>query len=173
MVFSLLILIFNVFFVFLILPGYFQINKNEEFFFGDINEFFQVYFPSIGISLLIIFTELFHVITVNTFIELLPSEDLKFYCFKMSTFITIITKLTRIFPSCIIILIKSFDQNIHNFLLGKQFVDDYEVSRPYNLLNLILFGLQSLNYIINFILLLSCPKLLKRSFMNRILANKI
>ena len=169
MTLSLLILIFNIFFCYLILPGYFPaVNEKEINILINVNELFQIYLPFIGIICLIIFTELFHAITVNMFIELLPSEDLKFCCFKMSTFITIITKLSRIAPSCIIISIKSIDKDIHSFLLGKEFAVHNNKSKPYNFCNLVLFGLQSLNYIICLILCLCCSKLLKRSFMNRV-----
>ena len=169
MVLSFFILLFHAFLGYLVLPGYFpKFNESDEILFTTKNEFFQIYLPLIGIILLIIFTELFHSITVNMFIELLPLEDLKFCCFKMSTFITIITKLSRIAPSCIIILIKSIDKDIHSFLLGKKFAEHNNKSKPYNFCNLVLFGLQSLNYIICFILCLCCSKLLKRSFMNRV-----
>ena len=167
MVLSFLILIFNFLFGFLILPEFLDQFVGK---FGN-EELFQIFLPFIGIVLLIIFTELFHVVTVNLFIELLPSEDLKFCCFKMSSCITIITKLSRISPSGIIILIKLYiERGIDNFIFGKQFVN---ASGSCNICNLALFGFQSLNYIFCFILCCCSSKLLKRSFMNRVLASKI
>ena len=169
MTLSLLILLFHFFFGFVILPGCFP-NINDASSISK-NKLYKIYFPIVGIILLIIFTELFHVATVNMFIELLPSQDLKFCCFKMSTLITIITKLARIIPFCIIILIESFDENIENFLLGVNFAVGNN-AKKYNLCNLVLFGLQSLNYIICFIVCLVSSKLLKKGFKNRILATR-
>ena len=173
MTFSFLIIIFNAFFGYLILPGYFpRIEEEDKFFIFNKNEIFQVYLPFIGVILLIILTELFHMITVNMFIELLPSEDLKFCCFKMSSIITIITKLTRIVPSVIITIITFKDDIITDLILSSHFADYNDKDKPFNLFNLTLFSFQTFNYFICFIVCLCSSKLLKRGFMNRILAEK-
>ena len=77
--------------------------------------------------------------------------------------------MARIVPIVIIILIELKVKSIKNFFLGEEFA----VKNRYNLCNLVLFSLQSLNYIICLIICCCSSKLLKKSFMNRILANKV
>ncbi len=131
---------------------------------------FQVYIPLVSICFLIILTEYFHVITINLFIRLVPTEDLKICCLNSSTVITIVTKFARLFPSLLIILnylVYPKIDGVENFLLGKNFGNTQGLK--FNFCNLIMFSLQGFNYFICIVLCIVNYSSLKPRSLTRIL----
>lgn len=60
------------------------------------------YFSPIGNPIMIIVADLFEIITVNLFIELLPIEEFKFYCFNSNSFILTTNKIARLLPGILL-----------------------------------------------------------------------
>ena len=80
--------------------------------FGDL--FIHVIFPQIITSGMFMLNEIYHIIIINIFIYLLPSEEIKICYIKLSSLINFVTKFVRIIP-CIIIIILYFSFNDEDF----------------------------------------------------------
>ena len=110
------------------------------------NLFISIIFPQIITSILFMLNEIYHIIIINIFIYLLPSEEIKFCCIKLSSLINFATKFIRIIPSIIIIILYfSFnDEDFENEIILNQ--------EELNYCNIFLFGMQSSIYLICFLL---------------------
>jgi len=131
-----ILFIFSLCFIVLIKP---DINI-----FGDL--FIHVIFPQIITSVMFMLNEIYHIIIINIFIYLLPSEEIKICCIKLSSLLDFITKFIRIIP-CIIIIILYFsfnDEDFENEIILNQ--------KELNYCNIFLFGAQSSIYLICFVL---------------------
>ena len=62
------------------------------------------YLCPIGNSLMIIMADLYEILTVNFFIELLPIEEFPFCCFRANCFISTISKAARLLPGLLFLL---------------------------------------------------------------------
>ena len=114
--------------------------------------------------IMILFNELYRVITINLFIRLLPSN--KIGNLDASTLINIVSKIGRIAPSLIILIYYSFfEKNQKYITLNK----DLKIDEGINIGKTIIFGLQSLFMLINFILFLCFFSYIKNRSINRIL----
>ena len=106
-----------------------------------------VIFPQIIIAVMFILNEIYHIIIINIFIYLLPSEEIKICSIKLSSLINFITKFARIIPSIIIIIL---------YILFKVEYFENEMiflnQEKLNYCNIFLFGTQSSIYLICFIL---------------------
>ena len=147
----------NIFFYYIIFP------------IKDINDLnnilYLIIFPTIGIICMIILNELFYIIIINLFIKLLPSEKIKFCCFKLSFVINFTTKIIRIIPSLIIVIFYFYDEN--KFKKYFSLIDDDK--NYFNYCNIILFGIQAFNQFFSIILCLFNSSSLKHSSRNRLL----
>ena len=151
-------------FILIILNGsfYFIVFKKKI-----INELISyVIFPGVGTFLIILINEVYHVIIINLFIQLFPTENIKFCCLNIATAINIITKITKLVPASIIIIyFKFYDNNFKSFLL----YENLEIC----FCNYILFGIQIINFIICLLLVIFNHSSLKSSYKNRLLSQKI
>ena len=124
-----------------------------------------VIFPAIGIFCIMILNEVYRAIIINLFIKLLPSEEIKLGCCKISFAIDFITKIVKLFPALIICL--SFIDN--------KFKDKFlfeEKTKGTHYCNYILLGIQIFLYLLCFIICISNRSSLKSSYRNRILTLK-
>ena len=64
----------------------------------------KAYLCPIGNSIMICVADLFEILTVNLFIELMPIEEFKFYCFSSNSFIITTSKTARLLPGLIYVL---------------------------------------------------------------------
>jgi len=156
------------------------INDNKE----ENKIWFSLRFPVIGDISLILFNELYHIICINLFIRLLPTEKMTFCGFQASTWLNIITKTARLIPSIIIVFtLKNFKeiQEIEDSailpdkkykaatLLGYHYDEYYYNFFNINLSASIIYGFQILFLLINFFLTLFYFSYLKNKAKNRIL----
>ena len=151
------------YFIFLFAPQTFKLNYNI---------YTQIY-PAAVTFFMIILNDLYHIIIINLFINLLPSEKMKICCFELSSMINFITKLIDMLPSIIIIifyLVYSNSQSKKSTFFKELISDGNEI--VYNLLNSVLFGIQLLIFIICFFICFCCNSFLRISSRNRI-RNKI
>jgi hypothetical protein len=115
----------------------------------DINIFddllMHVIFPQIITGVMFMLNELYHIIIINIFIYLLPSEEIKICCIRLSSLINFITKFVRIIPSLIIIILYILfkDEYFENEMILNQEEIYY--------CNLFLFGTQSSIFLISFL----------------------
>jgi hypothetical protein len=105
----------------------------------------HVIFPQIIIAVIFMLNELYHIIIINIFIYLLPSEEIKICCIRLSSLINFITKFVRIIP-CIIIIILYISFKDEDFE-SEMILNQEEI----NYCNLFLFGMQSSIFLIFFI----------------------
>ena len=154
----LLLLLLNIFFYFIIFPNQGLINDSNTI-------LILVIFPGIGIFCMIIFNELFYIIVINLFIQLLPSDKIKFCCFKLSFTLNFVTKIVRIIPSLTIL---SF-YFIANEQFNKYFLLNVVENGDLNYLNIILFGIQIFNILFSLLLLICHTSKLKNKSRNRLL----
>ena len=105
----------------------------------------HVIFPQIIIAVIFMLNELYHIIIINIFIYLLPSEEIKMCCIRLSSLINFITKFVRIIPSIIIIILYSLfkDEDFESEIILNQ--------KEINYCNLFLFGMQSSIFLICFL----------------------
>ena len=122
-----------------------------------------------GFCILIILNELYHVIIINFFIYLLPTEKFKLGFIAASTLINIVTKVARLIPS--IILITYWISGINsNDIIVKMFLgNDDNFDTNINLCNCFIFGLQFIFLLINLILFISFYSYIQAGPVNRIL----
>ena len=153
LIISFILLLLNGFFIFIIIP------KN-----GTIIE--KVILPVIGIFFMILFNEIYNDIIINLFIKLLPSEDLEFCCFKISSVINVLTKLTKFIPSLIIFL--SYFYYINNNNEFKTIIE-LKFEQNFNILDSVLFGIQAFNFMFCFFLCLFNLSSLRVGAKNRLL----
>ena len=143
---------------------------------------FTLYFPLFGYSCIIIFNELYHIICVNLFIRLLPSEKMTFCGIQSSTWLNIITKAARIIPSIIIAFsLRNFKEGVVDYivdmrirykaatLLGMHYDEYYYNFFEINLSTSIIYGIQILFLLISLFLTLIYFSYLKIKAKNRIL----
>ena len=154
----------TIIFVLIILNLYFILTIKPDLFSIKNTKYSQVYFPSIGIFFMIILNEFYHIIIINIFIKLLPTEKNE-YCCGVTFFIIFATKMIRIIPSTIII--------IFNFLLKCEILLKEEKNPNnyccFNYCNLSLFGFQLFILIFCFILCLCNLSSLRFNSRNRLL----
>ena len=172
-----LLIIFTLDFLFLCINPQ-LINDNKE----KNKIWFTLYFPLFGYSCIIIFNELYHIICVNLFIRLLPSEKMTFCGIQSSTWLNIITKAARIIPSIIIAFsLRNFKEGVIDYivdmrirykaatLLGMHYDEYYYNFFEINLSTSIIYGIQMLFLLISLFLTLIYFSYLKIKAKNRIL----
>ena len=125
-----------------------------------------VIISAIEIFFMMILNEVYRAIIINLFIKLLPSEEIKLGCCKISFAIDFITKIVKIFPALIIYLFSIFEGRF----LDKFLLNENSTETCYS--NCVLLGLQILLYLLCFIICIFNPTSLKRSYRNRILSLK-
>ena len=158
-----LLLIFNICFYFIIFPK--DLIESYPF-------LLLVLIPSIGIFCMIILNELFYIIVINLFIKLLPSEKIKFCCFKLSFAINFVTKIVRIIPSLIILTFYIISNNNfyeYSLLYEKPKIRALKSGVIINYLYIILFGIQIFNLLFSLLLLICNTSALKNKSRNRLL----
>ena len=69
-------------------------------------------------SIMIIVADLFEILTVNLFIELLPIEEFKFCCFRSNSFIIITSEIARLFPGLLYFLTCSIKNSSDIFFIN-------------------------------------------------------
>ena len=112
------------------------------------NEFLTcVILPQIITGIMLMLNEIYHIIIINIFIYLLPSEEIRICCIRLSSLINFITKFVRVIPSIIIIFLYFFNEDFENEILLNR--------KEINYCNIFLFGIQSLIYLICFLVSLS------------------
>ena len=133
-----------------------------------INEYFSfIYLPTGGIFFMIILNEVYRVVIINLFINLLPSKEIYFCGFNLSVVINFITKITTITPALIIFIYKFFTLDEFYCIL---LIDND--SDNLNFCDIILFGIQIFNLVFCFFLVLFSSHTLKIDFRNRLLSFK-
>ena len=135
---------------------------------------FLIIFPICGFFVLIILNELYHIATVNYFINLLPTQTLTIGFFEASTLINYITKLVRFIPSFIFLfyyLIKKikYKDVDFNFIIIGQYPYTFSDVGNFNLCNSLIFGIQILFLLINVIILTCFSSYMESGPSNRIL----
>ena len=154
----------TIIFVLIILNLYFILTIKPDLFSIKNTKYSQVYFPSIGIFFMIILNEFYHIIIINIFIKLLPTEKNE-YCCGVTFFIIFATKMIRIIPSTIIIIF-NFLLKCDEILLKEEKNSD---DCCFNYCNLSLFGFQLFILIFCFILCLCNLSSLRFNSRNRLL----
>ena len=123
-----------------------------------------------GFCILIILNELYHVMVINFFIYLLPTEKFKLGFIAASTLINIVTKVARLIPSIILITYLISKKNSDKFIIFKMFIGNGEYyDTNINLCNCFIFGLQIIFLLINLILFISFYSYIQTGPVNRIL----
>ena len=69
-------------------------------------------------SIMIIVADLFEILTVNLFIELLPIEEFKFCCFRSNSFIIITSEIARLFPGLLYFLTCFINNSSDKFFIN-------------------------------------------------------
>ena len=174
---NILLILFSLDFLFLCINPQ-LINDNKE----NNKIWFTLYFPLVGYVCIIIFNELNHIICINLFIRLLPSEKMTFCGIQSSTWLNIFTKTARIIPSIIIAFslinfkIEEVDYIVdirtrYNAatLLGFHYDEYYYNLHEINLSCSIIYGIQILFLLISLLLTLFYFSYLKIKAKNRIL----
>ena len=134
-------------------------------------------FPTAGFFILIILNELYHSISNNYFINLLPTGNFKLGNFSESTLINIITKIARLIPSFVFLLffliykIKDIKENVEDIFIGENsnFYQFNKFNVKINICNSILFGIQLIFLVFNLILVISFKSYLKNRPINILL----
>ena len=113
--------------------------------FNILDEPLNIILPQVITVVMFMINEIYHIVIINIFIYLLPSEEIKICCIRLSTFINFITKFVRIIPSLIIIIL---------YILFEE--KDFEkeitlIQEDFNYCNIYLFGTQSLIFLICFL----------------------
>ena len=135
-------------------------------------------FPTTGFFTLITTNELYHSISNNYFIDLLPTENFKLGNFSASAFINIITKIARLIPSFVFLFffliykIKVIKEKVDDIFIGENssFYQFNKFNVKINICNSILFGLQLIFLVFNLILVISFKSYLKNRPINRLLS---
>ena len=153
LIISFILLLLNGFFIFIIIPDKDNIIKMEIL-------------PGIGIFCMILFNEIYNDIIINLFIKLLPSEDLKFCCFKIASIINILTKLTKFIPSLIIFLSYFYYIKCKGIF---ESIIELKYEKKFNILDSVLFGIQVFNFMFCFFLCLFNLSSLRVGSKNRLL----
>ena len=177
LVLNIILILFSLDFLFLCINPQ-LINDNKE----KYKIWFTLYFPLGGYVCIIIFNELNHIICINLFIRLLPSEKITFCGIQPSSWLNIITKTARIIPSIIIAFslinfkIEAVDYIVDlptrykaATLLGLHYDEYYYNFHEINLSCSIIYGIQILFLLINLFLTLFYFSYLKIKAKNRIL----
>ena len=174
---NILLILFSLNFLFLCInPQLIFDNKEKN------KIYFTLVFPLVGNFCIIIFNELYHIICINLFIRLLPSEKMTFCGVQSSTWLNIITKTARLIPSIIIaITLINYKKNIVDYivppfvrykaatLLGFHYDEYYYNYHNMNLSTTIVYGIQILFLLISLFLTLIYFSYLKVKAKNRIL----
>jgi hypothetical protein len=174
---NILLILFSLNFLFLCINPQ-LINDNKE----RNKIWLTLYFPLVGYVCIIILNELYHIICVNLFIRLLPSEKITFCGIQSSTWLNIMTKTARIIPSIIIaFFLINFKKDVVDYivdvpirykaatLLGFHYDEYYYNWNEINLSTSIIYGIQILFLLINLFLTLIYFSYLKIKAKNRIL----
>ena len=174
---NILLILFSLNFLFLCInPQLFFDNKEKN------KIYFTLVFPIVGNFCIIIFNELYHIICINLFIRLLPTEKMTFCGVQSSTWLNIITKTARLIPSIIIaITLINYKKGIVDYiispdirykaatLLGFHYDEYYYNFYDINLSTTIIYGIQILFLLISLFLTLIYFSYLKVKAKNRIL----
>ena len=121
-----------------------------------------------GFCILIILNELYHVMIINFFIYLIPTEKFKLGYIAASTLINFVSKVARLIPSIILITCMICQKNSDLF---KMFIgnNDNNYDTNINLCNCFIFGLQFIFLLINLIIFISFYSYIQAGPVNRIL----
>ena len=121
-----------------------------------------------GFFILIILNELYHVMIINFFIYLLPTEKFKLGFIAASTLISFVTKTARLIPSIILLVYWASKKNAQIYSI---FIGNYDMyyDANINLCNSFIFGLQFIFLLINLILFISFYSYIQAGPINRIL----
>ena len=159
----LFLLFFNICFFFIVFP-----EKKDLL---NLNIFILLeLIPGIGLFCMIILNELFYIIVINLFIQLLPSEKIKFCCFKLSFALNFVTKIVRIIPSLIIFsFLIIYKDKFRNYLLLNEDIINNNSDNDFNYLDSLLFGIQIFNLLFSLLLLVFNISKLKKMSRNRLL----
>ena len=174
---NILLILFSLNFLFLCInPQLFFDNKEKN------KIYFTLVFPIVGNFCIIIFNELYHIICINLFIRLLPTEKMTVCGVQSSTWLNIITKTARLIPSIIIaITLINYKKGIVDYiispdirykaatLLGFHYDEYYYNYHNMNLSTTIVYGIQILFLLISLFLTLIYFSYLKVKAKNRIL----
>ena len=151
-------------FLFIFNISFYRIISGLELLKNDDTEIIII--PAGGIFLMTLLNEINHAIIINLFIKLLPSEEIKLCCFKISFAINFFTKIIKIVPALIIFVAFCVENDFNKkFLLDKEYKKHFYC-------NYILFGIQIFLCLFCFIICICCRSSLKRNYRNRILSLK-
>ena len=147
--------------------------------------YYLLYFPSLGYFSIVLLNELHHIISINLFMNLLPTENITFFGIQASSWLNMISKIARILPSILVIILlrnwRSEEEdkfnNVPPYILHKLAVlinEDYEefyfsFHEKINLCGTFLFGIQIILLITNLILSMYYLSYMKIKSRNRIL----
>jgi len=183
----LLLIIINIFmilfsfdFVFLCInPKLFAENREND------KIYYLLIFPSFGYFFIVFLNELHHIICINLFMNLLPTENISFLGFQASSWLNMCSKIARIIPSILIIIfLRNWsDENEDNYnniprytlhklaILINEDYDEYYFNfhKNVNLCGIFLFGTQIILLITNLIFSILYLSHMKIRSRNRIL----
>ena len=155
------------FFLFILNICFFRIISGKELINNDYIDLIII--PESGVFFMILLNELNHAFIINLFIKLLPSEEIKFCCFKISFAINFFTKIIKMVPTLIICLFFILEKDYLDF--NEKFLLQKDYSKNF-FCNYILLGIQIFLQLFCFIICICKRTSLKRSFRNRILSLK-
>ena len=133
--------------------------------------------PTVGFFVLIVLNELFHTMSINFFIQLLPTENMKLGLFSASAFINVITKIARLIPSFIFLSFyiiykkKIIKEKLDDIFIGDNLTNfkKYNNRIYINICNSIIFGIQLIFLFLNLIIVICFKRYLKNMPINRLL----
>lgn len=133
--------------------------------------------PTVGFFVLIVLNELYHTMSINFFIQLLPTENMKLGLFSSSAFINVITKIARLIPSFIflsfyiIYKIKIIKEKVDDIFIGENITNFKKYNNRFyiNICNSIIFGIQLIFLLLNLIIVICFKRYLKNMPLNRLL----
>jgi len=180
LIINIFMILLSVNFIFLCLnPKIFSENRAND------KIYYLLYFPSLGYFSIVLLNELHHIISINLFMNLLPTENITFFGFQASSWLNMITKIARILPSILVIILlrnwRSEEEdkfnNVPPYIVHKLAVlinEDYEefyfsFHEKINLCGTFLFGIQIILLITNLILSMYYLSYMKIKSRNRIL----
>lgn len=180
LIINILMVLLSVNFIFLCInPKIFSENRAND------KKYYLLYFPSLGYFSIVLLNELHHIISINLFMNLLPTENITFFGIQASSWLNMISKIARILPSILVIILlrnwRSEEEdkfnNVPPYILHKLAVlinEDYEefyfsFHEKINLCGTFLFGIQIILLITNLILSMYYLSYMKIKSRNRIL----
>lgn len=180
LIINILMILFSLDFIFLCInPKVFSENRAND------KIYYLLIFPSLGYFFIVLLNELHHIISINLFMNLLPTDNIKFWGIQASSWLNIITKIARIIPSILVfVLLRNWRDlkedkfnNIPPYILHKIAIlinEDYEeyyfnFHDNINLCCTFIFGIQITLLITNLILSMIYLSYMKIKSKNRIL----